>query len=118
MRDVFAVSGGVSKFTKARHDKTFQAVVKEAVVYAVEDIGIEYPKFIELVDGSVASYFSDHFQRQLMSGIWSKTILGCVQSHRIVLKVVERQVVYLFKRDGKRLPLVIWMSVLSMALKR
>lgn len=84
-RDVYVVSAGVSKFAKARPDKTFQAVVKEAVDYTVKDIGLEYPKFIELVDGSVASYFSDHFTRQLMAGIMAQDYLGlCPKpSHRV-----------------------------------
>jgi acetyl-CoA C-acetyltransferase len=73
---VYAVSGGVSKFTKARPDKTFQAVVKEAYDYAIQDIGLTFEEFTELVDGSVASYFSDHFQRQLMSGIMAQDYLG------------------------------------------
>src|SRR3989338_2135836 len=85
MRPVYVVSGGVSKFTKARHDKTFQAVVKEAFEYAVADLNIDTTKFLELVDGSVASYFSDHFQRQLMSGIMAQDYLGlCPKpSHRV-----------------------------------
>lgn len=85
MRDVYLVAGGVSKFAKARPDKTFQAIVREAAVYAVEDLGIEYTKFLSLVDGSVASYFSDHFQRQLMSGIMVQDYLGlCPKpSHRV-----------------------------------
>lgn len=85
MRDVYAVSGGVSKFAKARHDKTFQAIVKEAAAYAAEDIGLTWPRFIECVDGSVASYFADHFQRQLMSGIMVQDYLGlCAKpSHRV-----------------------------------
>ncbi|MBI4316031.1 MAG: thiolase domain-containing protein [Chloroflexi bacterium] len=73
---VYAVSGGVSKFAKARPDKTFQAVVKEAYDYAVRDLGLTFEQFTELVDGSVASYFSDHFQRQLMSGIMAQDYLG------------------------------------------
>jgi acetyl-CoA C-acetyltransferase len=75
----------VSKFSKARPDKTFQAVVKEAYDYAIEDIGLTFPQFTELVDGSVASYFSDHFQRQLMSGIMAQDYLGlCPKpSHRV-----------------------------------
>ncbi len=73
---VYAVSGGVSKFAKARPDKTFQAVVKEAYDYAIRDIGLTFEQFTELVDGSVASYFSDHFQRQLMSGIMAQDYLG------------------------------------------
>jgi acetyl-CoA C-acetyltransferase len=85
MRPVYAVSGGVSKFTKARPDKTFQALVKEAYDYAVEDMGLDHGKAFELIDGSVASYFSDHFQRQLMSGIMAQDYLGlCPKpSHRV-----------------------------------
>ncbi len=85
MRTVYAVSGGVSKFTKTRPDKTFQAVVKEAYDYAIADLGLEFPKFTELVDGSVASYFSDHFARQLMAGIMAQDYLGlCPKpSHRV-----------------------------------
>ena len=76
MRPVYVVSGGVSKFAKARPDKTFQAIVKEAYDYAIADLGLEHPQFIELVDGSVASYFSDHFTRQLMAGIMVQDYLG------------------------------------------
>ncbi len=76
MRPVYAVSGGVSKFAKARPDKTFQAVVKEAYDYAINDLGLDFKQFTEIVDGSVASYFSDHFQRQLMSGIMVQDYLG------------------------------------------
>ena len=73
---VYAVSGGVSKFAKARPDKTFQAIVKEAYDYAINDLGLTFEQFTEIVDGSVASYFSDHFQRQLMSGIMAQDYLG------------------------------------------
>jgi acetyl-CoA C-acetyltransferase len=76
MRPVYALSGGVSKFAKARPDKTFQAVVKEAYDYAIQDLGLDFPVFTALVDGSVASYFSDHFSRQLMSGIMAQDYLG------------------------------------------
>jgi acetyl-CoA C-acetyltransferase len=76
MRKVYAVSGGVSKFAKARPDKTFQAIVKEAYDYAIADLGLEFRQFNELVDGSVASYFSDHFARQLMAGIMVQDYLG------------------------------------------
>lgn len=85
MRNVYAVSGGVSKFTKTRPDKTFQAVVKEAYDYAIADLGLEFRQFTELVDGSVASYFSDHFARQLMAAIMAQDYLGlCPKpSHRV-----------------------------------
>ncbi len=85
MRPVYAVSGGVSKFAKARPDKTFPGLVKEAYDYAIADLGLEHPQFLELVDGTVASYFSDHFSRQLMSGIMAQDYLGmCPKpSHRV-----------------------------------
>ncbi len=85
MRPVYAVTGGVSKFAKARPDKTFQAVVKEAYDYAVGDMGLEHAQFIEAVDGSVASYFSDHFTRQLKAGTMVQDYLGlCPKpSHRV-----------------------------------
>ena len=76
MRPVYAISGGVSKFVKARTDKTFQAIVKEAYDYAIADIGLDHKQFIEIVNGSVASYFSDHFTRQLMAGIMVQDYLG------------------------------------------
>ncbi|MBN1963072.1 MAG: thiolase domain-containing protein [Anaerolineae bacterium] len=85
MRTVYAVAGGVSKFAKARPEKTFQAIVKEAYDYAIADLGLEHGRFIELVDGSVASYFSDHFSRQLMAGIMVQDYLGLVPKpgHRV-----------------------------------
>jgi acetyl-CoA C-acetyltransferase len=85
MRSVYVVSGGVSKFAKARPDKTFQAIVKEAYDYALADLGLAHPRFLEVVDGSVASYFSDHFSRQLMAGIMVQDYLGlCPKpSHRV-----------------------------------
>lgn len=85
MRPVFAISGGVSKFAKARPDKTFQAVVKEAYDYAVADLGLDFPEFTSVVDGSVASYFSDHFARQLMAGIMVQDYLGLIPKpgHRV-----------------------------------
>jgi acetyl-CoA C-acetyltransferase len=85
MRTVYAITGGVSKFVKARHDKTFQAVVKEAYDYAIQDIGLDFKTFTRLVDGSVASYFSDHFTRQLMAGIMVQDYLGLTPKpgHRV-----------------------------------
>jgi acetyl-CoA C-acetyltransferase len=76
MQPVYAVSGGVSKFAKARPDKTFVALVKEAYDYALADLGLTHPQFLEIVDGTVASYFSDHFARQLMAGIMVQDYLG------------------------------------------
>ena len=67
------VSGGVSKFAKARPDATFQKIVKESFDYAMNDV----PKLKHsMIDGSVVSYFSDHFTRQLMAGIMATDYLG------------------------------------------
>jgi acetyl-CoA C-acetyltransferase len=85
MRPVYALAGGVSKFAKARPDKTFQAIIKEAYDAAIDDLGLDFPAFTAAVDGSVASYFSDHFSRQLMAGIMAQDYLGlCPKpSHRV-----------------------------------
>lgn len=84
-RDVYVVSGGISKFAKARPDVTFQPMVKEAYDYALKDLGMENKQALEVFDGSVASYFSDHFARQLMSGIMIQDYLGLcpLPSHRV-----------------------------------
>jgi len=85
MRDVYMVAGGVSKFDKARHDVTFQAMVKEAFDYACHDRFLKRPIRVEDIDGSVASYFSDHFMRQLKAGAMVQDYLGlCPKpSHRV-----------------------------------
>jgi len=85
MRKVYAISGGVSKFAKTRPDKTFQAIVMEAYDYTLADLGLEFRQFNELVDGSVASYFSDHFMRQLKAATMVQDYLGlCPKpSHRV-----------------------------------
>lgn len=73
MRPVYMVSGGISKFAKARPDRTFQAIVKESFDYAMKDA----PDLtLDMIDASVASYFSDHFTRQLMAGIMCQDYLG------------------------------------------
>ncbi len=71
-RDVYMVSGGVTKFTKASPDMDFRLRVKKAFDYAMNDVNMG----LKDIDGSVASYFSDHFQRQLMSGVMVQDYLG------------------------------------------
>ncbi len=85
MRPVYAISGGVSKFAKSRPDKSFQGLIKEAYDYALDDIRMDFASFTRIVDGSVASYFSDHFSRQLMAAIMAQDYLGLVPkpSHRV-----------------------------------
>jgi acetyl-CoA C-acetyltransferase len=85
MRPVYVVSGGVSKFTKARPDRTFQAIVKESYDAALQDLGLEWGRANELIDGTVGSYFSDHFMRQLKAATMVQDYLGlCPKpSHRV-----------------------------------
>ena len=73
MRNVYMVSGGITKFAKAHPETTFQYMVKEAFDYAMHDV----PNLaVDQIDGSVGSYFSDHFTRQLMAGIMVHDYLG------------------------------------------
>lgn len=71
-RKVYMVSGGVTKFAKATPHMDFRLRVKKAFDYALKDANIS----LKDLDGSVASYFADHFQRQLMSGIMVQDYLG------------------------------------------
>ena len=72
-RDVYMVSGGVTKFAKAHPEMNFQLMVKRAFDYAMKDV----PDLtMDMIDGSVASYFSDHFTRQLMAGCMVNDFLG------------------------------------------
>ncbi|MEM0139941.1 MAG: thiolase domain-containing protein [Ferroplasma sp.] len=73
-RKVYMVSGGVTKFTKSSPDMDFRLRVKKAFDYAMNDANIG----INDIDGSVISYFSDHFQRQLMAGAMVQDYLGLV----------------------------------------
>ncbi len=73
MRSVYMVSGGITKFAKAHPEKDFRLMVKEAFDYAMKDVpGLT----IDMIDGSVGSYFSDHFTRQLMAAIMVQDYLG------------------------------------------
>ncbi len=75
MRPVYMVSGGITKFRKANPRQDFRAMVKESFDYAMRDV----PNLtMEMIDGSIASYFSDHFTRQLMAGIMVQDYLGLV----------------------------------------
>lgn len=75
MRPVYMISGGLTKFTKGEPRKSFRVLVKEAFNYALRDC----PKLTrDRIDGSVVSYFSDHFTRQLMAGIMAVDMCGLV----------------------------------------
>ena len=73
MRPVYMVSGGITKFRKASPDKDFRYMVKEAFDYSLADV----PNLTQdQIDGSVCSYFSDHFTRQLKAGAMVQDYLG------------------------------------------
>ncbi len=73
LEKVYLVSGGVTKFSKASPEKDFRLMVKEAYDSALSNVPKLDPSNI---DGSVVSYFSDHFTRQLMAGAMVNDFLG------------------------------------------
>ncbi len=73
MKKVYLISGGVTKFSKANPEKDFRFMVREAYDYALSDVPKLKPS---MIDGSVISYFSDHFTRQLMSGAMVQDYIG------------------------------------------
>ena len=73
MRPVYMISGGITKFAKALPRTDFRRMVKDAFDYALADLpGLSRDQ----IDGSVCSYFSDHFTRQLMAGAMVQDYLG------------------------------------------
>src|SRR5579863_3607398 len=73
MRSVFMISGGITKFKKANIEKDFREMVKEAFDFALTDVA---RLSIKRIDGSVGSYFSDHFTRQLKAASMVHDYLG------------------------------------------
>ena len=74
MRPVYMLSGGITKFAKAHPDKDFRMMVKEALDAALGDLGGRLT--VADIDGSVISYFSDHFTRQLKAGAMVQDFVG------------------------------------------
>ncbi len=72
-RQVYLVSGGVTKFKKAHPEMDFRYMVKKAYDYAMSDVPSLEKKDI---DGSRISYFSDHFTRQLKAASMVQDYLG------------------------------------------
>jgi acetyl-CoA C-acetyltransferase len=73
MRPVHMISGGITRFAKSHPDKDFRLMVKEAFDYAMADL----PAISRAdIDGTVCSYFSDHFTRQLKAGAMVQDYLG------------------------------------------
>jgi acetyl-CoA C-acetyltransferase len=79
-RPVYMVSGGITKFAKAQPFKDFRLMVKEALDYALGDLGGKLTT--NDIDGSVISYFSDHFTYQLKAGAMVQDYVGlCPKPH-------------------------------------
>src|SRR5882757_7648169 len=74
MRPVYMLSGGITKFAKAHPDKDFRLMVKEAFDAALGDLGGRLT--VRDIDGSVISYFSDHFTGQLKAGAMVQDFVG------------------------------------------
>ena len=68
------IAGGITKFAKAHADKDFRFMVKEAFDYALRDLGGKLTTAD--LDGSVISYFSDHFTFQLKAGAMVQDYVG------------------------------------------
>ena len=80
MRPVYMISGGITKFAKAHTGKDFRLMVKEALDYALHDLDDKLT--IDEIDGSVISYFSDHFTFQLKAGAMVQDYVGlCPKPH-------------------------------------
>ncbi|MFQ5543644.1 MAG: thiolase domain-containing protein [Nitrospiria bacterium] len=73
MRPVYMIGGGITKFKKANPEMDFRYMVKAAFDIALETL----PKLtLDMIDGSVGSYFSDHFTRQLKAASMVQDYLG------------------------------------------
>lgn len=68
------ISGGITKFAKAHPGKDFRLMVKEALDAALGDLDGRLT--VRDIDGSVISYFSDHFTRQLKAGAMVQDFVG------------------------------------------
>src|SRR5436309_8968709 len=80
MRPVYMIAGGITKFAKAHADKDFRFMVKEALDYSLNDLGGRLA--LADIDGSVISYFSDHFTSQLKAGAMVQDYVGlCPKPH-------------------------------------
>ncbi len=71
-RNVYMISGGLTKFKKYNYESDFRLNVKKSMDYALNDIKMD----IKHIDGSVSAYFSDHFQGQLIAGAMSNDYIG------------------------------------------
>ncbi|MEM4142013.1 MAG: thiolase domain-containing protein, partial [Thermoplasmata archaeon] len=84
---VAMVAGGMTQFAKSRKDSTQEELVMEATRMALfeNDLRINPLDVKKMIDGTIVSYFSDHFERQLLFGAIIRDYLGLnpMQSARI-----------------------------------
>jgi acetyl-CoA C-acetyltransferase len=73
MRPVYLIAGGITRFAKAHPEMDFRWMVREAYDQALAEVPRLHPREIS---GSVCSYFSDHFTRQLKAGAMAQDYLG------------------------------------------
>src|SRR5258708_7527834 len=80
MRPVYVIAGGITKFAKANPTSDFRLMVKESFDHALADCGGKLTPAD--IDGSVISYFSDHFTYQLKAGAMVQDYCGlCPKPH-------------------------------------
>jgi acetyl-CoA C-acetyltransferase len=73
MRPVYVIAGGITRFAKAHPEMDFRWMVREAYDAARAEV----PRLREDdISGSICSYFSDHFTRQLKAGAMAQDYLG------------------------------------------
>ncbi len=77
-RRVAMVAGGMTQFAKSRRDSTQEELVMEAARLALfeNDLRVDPLKLKGYINGTVVSYFSDHFERQLLFGAIIRDYLG------------------------------------------
>src|SRR5436309_4583193 len=80
MRPVYVMAGDITRFDKANPAHDFQLMVKESFDGALADSGGKLTPAD--IDGSVISYFSDHFTYQLKAGAMVQDFVGmCPKPH-------------------------------------
>ncbi|MGC8496457.1 MAG: thiolase C-terminal domain-containing protein [Thermoplasmata archaeon] len=77
-REVAIIAAGMTQFGKARRDSTQEELVMEAARMALfeNDLNIDALDVKNMIDGTVVSYFSDHFEKQLLFGAIIRDYLG------------------------------------------
>jgi acetyl-CoA acetyltransferase len=116
MRPVYLISGGITKFAKAHPTKDFRLMVKEAFDYASADLGGKLTPAD--IDGSIISYFSDHFTYQLKAGAMVQDFVGLCPKPMCASKAAARRAGFVCNRHGSRSPAAATKSLRPWASRR